>query len=104
MNTILNLDEYKKNIDLTLEGKVYNIPPITYKLRNELIEKSEAIGKSQDKKINLVADLELILPYLNSNLNNIIFTVEELMDIMTPAQAKATSDFILVQLGVIEKN
>lgn len=104
MNTILNLDEYNKNTDLTFGGKLYSIPPITYKTRNELMDIFESISKSEDEESKKNADLTLIVTYLNTNLNQAVFTVEELAPIMNAYQSTALTQFIINQIRGIEKN
>lgn len=104
MDTILNLDEYNKNTDLTLGGKLYNIPPITYKLRNELIALFEDISKSKDKEVQKNADLTLVAMYLNTNINGKVFTIDELEKVINAYQSTALTQFIINQIRGIEKN
>lgn len=104
MNTLLNLDEYNKNTELTLGGIVYSIPPITYKLKNQLMELFDSIVKSEDESTKRNADLSLIQAYLNTNLGNFVFELDQLEETINAYQARALTEFILDQIRGIEKN
>ncbi len=104
MNTKLNLDEYDKNTELTLKGIKYLIPPITYKVRNDLMNIFNEITNSKDEEAKRNADLTLIIAYLNTNLDKVLFTIEELESKINAYQINMLTEFILNQIRGIEKN
>lgn len=105
MSKILNLDNYNQNMTITFNGQEYTIPPITVKTRETIMVIIEKVAEdpnlsSQEKR---GMDVELLAAYLNTNLNGIKLSKEEL-EALNTYQIKALTEFIVEQIQGIEKN
>ena len=62
------------------------------------------ITNSKDEEAKRNADLTLIIAYLNTNLDKVLFTIEELESKINAYQINMLTEFILNQIRGIEKN
>ena len=95
MSNSINLDDFCKDSIITIRNVAYNIPPISYKI---------AIKFGKIKENNLEEVIELITEYLNTNRENVKFTVEEIEATLSMKQIAELMKFIVNGVAEIEKN
>lgn len=98
-NTILDLDEYLKDLEIKLYGKTFHIPVVKKSFATKFMN---IFAKKDDITEEEIA--EILLEFLNSNRENYEFKPEVLIDEFTAKQIRALVLFIVEQITTIEKN
>lgn len=99
MAQYLNLDELLVNTEITLKGKTYTVPPMTYELSRKFLNLKKADTDEETDKLMF----GLIAEYLNTNLEKVKVTIADLEKTLRNRQLMVLFQHIVDDIKGIEK-